>query len=110
MSTGAAAVRLFADDDGVGAGDFDRERFCDGLDGGEGVSGSAAALAALLEALVRPFDVVEYDGAGPLYFLALVLLPPAIVPDFLRWFGCAWRIDIFFVGMELHLIRGYCSY
>ena len=70
--------------DGVGAGDFDRERFCDGLDDCEGVFGSTAAFAALLEALVRPFGVVEYDGAGKICFLALVLLPPAIVPDLNR--------------------------
>ena len=103
-------VRFFADDDGVDAGDFERRRFRIGLGGVEGVFGTAAAFAALLEALVRPFDVVEYDGAGPLYFLALGFLPPAIVPNSARWFGCAWRTDITCVGAERYLIRGYCSY
>ena len=63
-------------------------RFCDGLGCGEGVIGSAGAFAALLEALVRPFDVVEYDGRSLLYFFVLVLLPPAIVPNSSRWYRC----------------------
>ena len=87
-SIGAAAVRFFADDGGVATGDFDRGRFCDGLGCGEGVIGSAGAFAALLEALVRPFDVVEYDGRSLLYFFVLVLLPPAIVPNSSRWYRC----------------------
>ena len=81
-------IRFFADDGGVATGDFDRGRFCDGLGCGEGVIGSAGAFAALLEALVRPFDVVEYDGRSLLYFFVLVLLPPAIVPNSSRWYRC----------------------
>ena len=45
-----------------------------------------------------------------LYFFALVLLPPAIVPNSARWFGYKWRIDIIFDRAELYLIRGHCSY
>ena len=103
-------VRFFADDDGVDAGNFDRGRFCDAFGCGEGVFGSAAAFAALLEALVRPFDVVEYDGRSFLYFFVFVLLPPAIVQNFARWFGCKWRSDVICDCAELYLIRGYCSY
>ena len=61
-------VRFFADDEGVDAGNFDRGRFCDAFGCGEGVFGSAAAFAALLEALVRPFDVVEYLGTMDAHF------------------------------------------
>lgn len=103
-------VNFFLDDDDVDAGDFGRARFCDGLGWGEGVFGSAGAFAALLEALVRPFDAVEYDGGCVLYFLVLVLLPPAIVQNFARWFGCKWRCDIICDYAEIHWIRGYCSY
>ena len=53
-----------------------RGRFCDCLGCGEGVFGPAGAFAALLEALVRPFDFVEYDGRSDLCFFVLVLLRP----------------------------------
>ena len=52
-------VLSFTDDDGVDAGDFDRVRFCGGLGCSEGVFGSSGAIAALQEALFRPFGVVE---------------------------------------------------
>ena len=103
-------VLSFTDDDGVDAGDFDRVRFCDGLGCGEAVFGSSGAFAALLKALTRPFGVVEYGGGLILYFLVLVLLPPAINPNSARWFGCKWRSDVTCDCAELYLIRGHCSY
>ena len=103
-------VRFFDDDDGVDTGDFDRVRFCRGLGCGEGVFGLSGAFAALLEALVRPFDVVEYDGRSFLYFFVLFLVPPAIVQNFARRFGCKWRSDVTRDCAELYLIRGHCSY
>ena len=108
MSTGSAVLRFFADDDGVDAGDFDRGRFCDGLSGGEGVFGSTAAFVTLLEALVRPFDVVEYDGAEKICFLALVLLPPAIVPNFSGRDGRYRRFNKLCDCTVLYLPHAYC--
>lgn len=103
-------VPFFADDDGVDEGNFDHGRFCDSLGWGEGVYGPAGAFDALLEAFVRPFDAVEYDGGFVLYFFVSFLLPPAIVPNFAGRFGCKWRCDIICDCAELHWIRGYCSY
>ena len=98
-------VRFFADEGGVATGDFGRGRFCDCLGCGEGVFGSAGAFAALLEALVRPFDFVEYDGRSDLYFFVLVLFPPAIAPKSARRFECKWRSDIIFVCAERYVLR-----
>ena len=105
LLTGAAVVLSFTDDDGVNAGDFDRVRFCDGLGYEEGVFGSSGAFAALLEALNRPFGVVEYDGGLILYFLVLVLLPLAINPNSARWFGCKWRSDVICDCAEVYVLR-----
>ena len=105
LSIGAAVVRFFADEGGVATGDFGRGRFCDCLGCGEGVFGSAGAFAALLEALVRPFDFVEYDGRSDLYFFVLVLLRPGIVPNSARWFGCKWRSDVICDCAEVYVLR-----